>query len=46
MEPLFEEEEDTSNKPPIVNAAAEDHGEETIEYADDAGLDLDRGSPP
>ena len=43
---MFEEEEDTSNNPPIVDAAAEDHREETIEHADDAGLDLDRGSPP
>ena len=46
METLFEEVEDASSNPLIVDAAAEDHREETIEYADDAELNLDGGSPP
>ena len=40
------EEGDASNILPVVDAAAFDHGEDTIEYADEAGLDLEAGSPP
>ena len=41
MDPVFEE-GDASNNPPIVNAAAFDHGEDTIEYdAAEAPLNLE-----
>ena len=46
MDSVFEGEEDTSNILPIVDAAAFDHGEDTIEYDDETGLDLEAGSPP
>ena len=46
MEYLFEEEEDASSSPPVADDAADDHGEETIEYAVEAGLEIAGVSPP
>ena len=45
MDPVFEEGH-ASNILPIVDAAAFDHGEDTIEYDNEAALDLEAGSPP
>ena len=45
MDIVFEE-GDASNILPVVDTAAFDHGEDTIECADEAELDLEAGSPP